>query len=286
MKPVFDHKLLSSFYLWFDSFLMRKGEAYETFTTNFYPYEDERIVDKAVFGSPYKQWVADKSVTGSVVIEAVSGDGTEYTRGDSGLIFDYENGRVLLESGFNTGINFSGRYSVKNFNTYISNQDEESLIIDNKYKLNSRYTRTLTNVEPYDQVVPAAFLSLENSDNTPFAFGGEDNTISTAKAVVFAENVYDLDGILSVFRDSNNEVFANIPFTGAPLDEYGDIKTEHYPDGYDYTGLANNYQNDIFIIREVRASKFSDKINRMSHPNLYIGFIDFEIHKYRFPRSE
>jgi len=264
---------------------MRKGDAYETFTTNFYYYADERITDKTVFGSPYKQFVPDKSVTGAVVIEAVSGDGSEYTRGTSGLKIDYENGRIILDSGVSTGISFSGRYSVKNFNTYVSDQNEESLIVEGQYELNSRYTRTLTYVPPYDHNVPAAFLSIEKAKNEPFALGGEDNSIMQAKAVVFAENTYELDGILSVFTDANNEIFANIPFTGAPLDEYGDIKLDHYPSGYYYTGVANNYQNDIFIIRETNTSKLADKIVRQTQPNLFIGFIDFEIHKYRFPRS-
>lgn len=285
MKPVFQHKVLNSFYLWYDSFIMRKGEAYETFTTNFYHYSDERITDKTVFGSPYKQFVYDKSVTGAVVIEAVSGDGIEYTRGVSGLKIDYDNGRILLNSGFNTGVDFSGRYSVKNFNTYISNENEEQLIIENQYKVNSRYTRELTYVGPYDQSLPASFLSVEKARNEPFALGGEDNSISHAKAVVFAENLYELDGILSVFSDSNNECFANIPFTGAPLDEYGDVKTNHYPTGYYYTGVAANYENDVFIVRSVETSKLSDKISKQVKPNVYVGFIDFEIHKYRFPRS-
>jgi len=284
MKPVFQHQLLSSFYLWFDSYLMRKGEAYETFTSDFYYYSDTRFPDKVVFGSPYKQFVSDKSIDNAIVIESVSGDGIEYTRGVSGLIIDYDNGRVLFDEGFPTGTNISGTYSVKNFNTYISNQNEEQLILEGKYESNSRYTRTLTNIKPYDQVTPAAFLSIESLNNQPFALGGEDNTIAQGKAVVFAENMYELDGILSIFNDSNKEVFANVPFTGVPLNEYGDIKTAQYPNGYNYTGLANNYPNDIYLIDNTMVSKFSDRIKKVLEPSLYVGFIDFEIHKYRFPR--
>ena len=66
MKPVFQHELLSSFYLWFDSYLLRKGEAYETFTTNFYHYSDERITDKVVFSSPYKQLFTMTLLTGQL----------------------------------------------------------------------------------------------------------------------------------------------------------------------------------------------------------------------------
>ena len=57
MKTVYQHELLNSFYLWFDNFLVRKGEAYKTYSTDFYYYADERVQNKTVFGSPYKQWV-------------------------------------------------------------------------------------------------------------------------------------------------------------------------------------------------------------------------------------
>lgn len=284
MKPVYQHELLTSFYLWFDSFLLRRGEAYDTFTTNFYYYSDERIQNKEVFGSPYKQFVYDKSVSGASVMETISGNGTAYSRGDNGLIFDYDNGRILMEDGFATGTNFSGSYSVKNFNTYISNQNEEQLILEGKYQTNSRYTRNLTYITPYDQVTPAAFLSLDRSNNQPFAYGGEDNTITNAKAVVFADNLYQLDGILSIFADSTQTIFPNIPFTGTPLNEYGDVKTVEYPDGYNYTGLCEQFKDDVFMINDVTVSKFSDRASRVLEPSLYVGFIDFEIYKYRFPR--
>ena len=100
-------------------------------------------------------------------------------------------------------------YSVKNFNTYVSNQNEESLIIAGKHKVNARYITGLeTYIQPYDEVVPAAFLSSTTTNNEPFALGGEDNTISHMTAVCFAENTYQLDGILSVFADASKEVFA------------------------------------------------------------------------------
>ena len=220
MKTLYQHELLNSFYLWFDNFLTTKVEAYTTYSTDFYYYADERIQNKVVFGSPYKQWVYDKNITAAQINPTISGDSGAIAEGTSGLKFDFDNGRILFDSDFATGTNISGTYTVKDFNVYITNQTEESMITATKYKKNSRYGRTLTYVPPYDQATPAAFLSLGATTNEPFAFGGMDNTITDVTAVVFAENIYQLDGALSIMADSAEVVFGNIPFTGAPLDEY------------------------------------------------------------------
>jgi len=290
MKPLYQHKLLTSFYLWFDHYLLDKGEAYKNFQgTDFYNYSDERIQNKTVFGSPYKQWVYDKSIE-NAVIPTISGEAGSLTNpsgnttGTSGLLIDYDNGRVLFNDGVSSSANISGGYAVKNFNTYVSNQNEESLIMEGKYKLNARYTRELTYVAPYDEVTPAVFLSTTTSNNEPFAFGGEDNTISNITAVAFAENTYQLDGILSIFADSTKEIFNGVPYTGAPLDEYGNIKST-YPTGYDYKNVANNNSTDIFFIQNTTVSKISDRMDKFIPVPLYVGFIDFEINKYRFPRQ-
>ena len=137
---------------------------------------------------------------------------------------------------------------------------------------------------PYDEVVPAAFLSTTTSNNQPFAIGGEDNTISQISAVAFADNPYQLDGILSIFADASKQVFNGIPYTGAPLDEFGDIKSS-YSSGYDYNNVANNFNTDTFLIENTTVSKISDRMDKVIPVPLYVGFIDFEINKYRFPRQ-
>tara|TARA_R100000152_G_C6778833_1_gene209849 strand:- start:36 stop:881 length:846 start_codon:yes stop_codon:yes gene_type:complete len=281
MKTLYQHELLNSFYLWFDNFLTTKGEAYTTYSTDFYYYADERIQNKVVFGSPYKQWVYDKNITAAQINPTISGDSGAIAEGTSGLKFDFDNGRILFDSDFATGTNISGTYTVKDFNVYITNQTEESMITATKYKKNSRYGRTLTYVPPYDQATPAAFLSLGATTNEPFAFGGMDNTITDVTAVVFAENIYQLDGALSIMADSAEVVFGNIPFTGAPLDEYGDVKSA-YSTGYDYANVASN---DHYIINKVNVSKISDSSNKVIPVDLFVGFVDFEIYKYRTPRS-
>ena len=112
-------------------FLLKKGQAHKNYSTDFYYYADERVQNKVVFGSPYKQWVYDRSITNAKV-PVISGGAGALSAGESGMIVDYENGRVLFDSSVSSSAAISGAYSVKDFNTYVSNQDEESLIIEGK----------------------------------------------------------------------------------------------------------------------------------------------------------
>jgi hypothetical protein len=38
------------------------------------------------------------------------------------------------------------------------------------------------------------------------------------------------------------------------------------------------------FIDDAKASKISDKLTRTTNPDLYLGFVDFEINQARFPR--
>ena len=43
--------------------------------------------------------------------------------------------------------------------------------------------------------------------------------------------------------------------------------------------------SSLFHIESVDVSKLSDRVKKRVNPNIFIGFIDFEIHKYRSPRA-
>ena len=120
MKALYQHVLLNSFYLWFDNFLLKKGRAYKNYRTDFYYYADERIQNKVVFGSPYKQWVYDKNISNSIINPVISGDSGAIAEGTSGLTFDFDNGRILFDSDFDTGNNISGGFTVKDFKQEIN----------------------------------------------------------------------------------------------------------------------------------------------------------------------
>ena len=68
MKPQYLHNVATSFALWLDHHLLDKGEAYSNETGKLHYYSDTRLPSGyKVFGSAYKQWVYDSSITGANV---------------------------------------------------------------------------------------------------------------------------------------------------------------------------------------------------------------------------
>jgi len=283
MKPQYQHELMTSFFLWFDHELLQKGEAYSNKTGTLFAKSDSRLPNNYIsLQSNYKQWVKDSSITGE--INPIIPTGFEGSGRANDIIFDFENGR-LIETGsvLSPGDSLTGTFAVKDFNVYLSNESEEDLIVENKFTLNSRYgTPTISGIEPYDQMTPAIFLNVEFMRNEGFSFGGEDKTSNTIKAVVLADNEYQLDGALSIFADTARKAFAKIPFSGHPTTEYGDVKGGTYS----YTDLHNTYfESNPYFIEDVTVSKFSQRAQASVPGDIKVGFIDFDVSTVRYPRS-
>ena len=283
MKPQYKHELMTSFMLWFDHELLQEGEAYSNKTGTLYAKSDSRLPNTYISAqSNYKQWVNDSSITGEVnpiIPTDFQGSG----RADN-IVFDFDNGRIIETGGsFTTGDALTGTFAVKDFNIYLTNETEEDLILENKFQINSRYgDPSMSGIDPYDQVVPAIFLNSEYMRNEGFAFGGEEKTTNTVKAVVIADSEYQLDGALSIFADAARKTFSKIPFSDHPSTEYGDIKGGVY----DYLSLSNSYSSQApYFIEDVTVSKFSERAQSRLPGNLKVGFIDFDVSTNRFPRS-
>jgi hypothetical protein len=283
MIEQFQHTATTSFFLWFDNFLLKKGQAFSNKTSKFYHYPDDRLDPRfETFGSPYKQWVTDSSIVGANIPTGVYINGTSQNR-SNGIILDFDNGRILSTNISETDF-VSGSFAVKDFNVYFTNETEEDVLIDRKYVANPRvYGPEENYINPYDAVIPAVFLSSNSMKNEPFAFGGEDTTTLMMKAVILAENTYQLDGILSIFADSRNETISQIPFSAHPITEYGDLKSGQYS----YQNLKTQYDaiNPFFFVKNVEVSKLTDKASKSITNDLYVGFIDFEICQQRYPRA-
>ena len=208
-------------------------------------------------------------------------DGTFINRGDNGLVLDFDNGRALAAGASSTDT-VTGSFAVKDFNIYFTNDTEDDLIIENKYVVNSRVpSGPYTYITPYDDVAPAIFLAASTLENKPFALGGMMDTVVLMKAVVISDDPYKLDGALSIFGDSVNEVIEPIPMSGFPYTELGDLKG----DSYNYTGVKEGYAGETpYFVDKVRTSKLSDRARKAVANELYIGFIDFDVqqHRYRF----
>lgn len=272
---------MTSFSLWLDHHILNHGEAFSNKTGILERYDDERIPSPyKVFGSQFKQWVTDSSVSGAIVPTSIFINGSGLNRSNN-VIFDFENGRILA-SGIPSNALVSGSFSVKDFNIYFTNEDEEDLIVEKKYVENPRiFSQRTGAIDPYEPAVPAIFISTKNTKNEPFAFGGLDMSATNVTAVILTEDSYQLDGILSLLADTNNKVVPKISFASHPYDENGDLKNGTYS----YTDLvAANSGDEPFFIEEADTSKLSDKVRKNIENNLHIGFADFKISKVRNPR--
>lgn len=281
MIPQYIHTLSSSFALWADHVLLKRGLAYVNKTGEFIHYNDGRLPSGwNAWGSPDKQWVANSAVTGATVPSGVYVN-SSFSGRSSGLILDYENGRILT-SGISPSATITGSYSAKEINVYPTNQDEESLIVEKTQENANQKIGTSINTRylpPYSQKIPAVFVNVQTQENTPFALGGMDLTVNKVNLVIMTKHPYELDGVLGLFADTADEIFKEIPFDSYPYTEQGDVKSL-----YNYETLAAQSQ-EYYSIDEVKSSKATDSLRRSLGTQLYIGFVDMEISKPRYPRN-
>jgi hypothetical protein len=286
MKPQFQHEITTSFTLWLDNYLLKRGEAFQNKTSDLTYLEDSRLGPGLNgFSSPYKQWVYDESITSAQIPDSATIDGASVSRNDGSgadpqLIIDHQNGRVITTAPTSSSISID--YAVKDFNTYVTNETEENLIIESKFDVNSRFKVEEIPIPPYAHAIPAIFINNTRNFNDPFSFGGQDQTMTDIRCVIMAENIFQLDGVLSIFNDSNKECFAALGFEDYPVTEFGDAPN------FNYKTLANartaSNPAALHFIDRVDVSKLSDRITKKIDPNTFIGFIDFEVVTYRYPR--
>ena len=97
-----------------------------------------------------------------------------------------------------------------------------------------------------------------------------------------AENIFQLDGALSIFNDSARKVFTALSFEDYPLNEFGDAFNFDYQKLIDHRHVTNPAAQHY--IDRVDVSKLSDRVTRKIDPNTFVGFIDFEVSTFRYPR--
>ena len=295
MKEQFDNSVMSSFLLWFDHTLLKDGEAFTDTSSWFYPVENLHN-NLYTYGAPYKQFVSDHSVTGTGVafanktVQIPTGiylDGVQLGTGTSGFSgINYEQGQVYFGTQITTPeTRLSGDYAIKDFNVYLTNEPEEKLLFETKFNLRPKTSETPTGLASNSITYPAIFLRYNGSHNEPLAFGGFDMTTINLRAVVLADNQFNLDAVCSIFRDKVRSYFTLLGTGDMPYNTLGDYKSG-VP--WSYTGVTVNFEeNNYIFIENVGVSKFSRDVNikvNNLNPDVFNGVIDFEVTKPRFPR--
>ena len=289
MQPQYDHKLINSFYLWTEDRLARVGQASVTGITQTFTYSDLGTYvppDMYSYYSNDRQFltIGDSDVTGQAVPSGVYIDGIfnpqSYTN-TTGVIIDNYNGRVLVSSNVGKAATISGNFPRKEINTYITQHDEEELLLNQEFVVNGTSFLKATSQMGLDRyTIPAVFITPAKSDNEAFAMGGTDQTINQLTMVVITDNSYLLNGTMSLFKDTKN---LQLPLLGAFDTPYGgffDIKSIPYT----YTGYTDG-QTDYVHIDDVKTSIFKGGGKTVeSLKGKYVGFVDFTLSNVRTPR--
>lgn len=296
MKPQFDQKLLSSFYLWFDDRIVRYGEAVESGSQTFYysPNSVDLANNRIAYYSPDRQFVAHGyDVPNGVYINSTGKyDFVEQDPNNAtGLMIDHDQGRVILNSSMGTELSISGDFSRKTLNTYITNESEEELLLNTDFFLSDQddqtFLESMTGFSSLNYTVPAAFISYNSSLNKPFALGGLQDTRSNIRAVVIANDNYTLDSTLSLFRDSSEVCVPIIDYAEFPFGEHFHLK--NHPFNYETLYHQKMEANAQYaFIEKINVSKLYDtSSSALNLPrNMRIGFIDFQLSTPRLPKVE
>lgn len=275
-----------SFAQFLDNRLCQDAQAYFNTSSRLYYQPDTRLSGHVAYASPFRSWVCDSGVSGALIGGVVSGSlglgGTgQLVRGQSGMVVDYNNGRVIFPASVGTGARISGSYAVKELNVYFPNQSAERMVFTNKYALNSRFARPITGIPPpYDMVTPCIFVTDTAAENEPWALGGLYNTKRHISCYVMAENPAQLQGALGSLADSLDSVFPQLPTAAWPLNVSGDYKGGS---GYNWEAVKTQYCNPgtLFSITSARVSKVGDGSAMSTDQSLWLGMADIVVEKTR-----
>ena len=291
MKAQFDHIVLSSFYLWFESHLLStKVQAYNTNLPNNFKAITAYDVPTGyiAYQGEFRQLVADTGIPNFNSGFYVNGSFVSANTSTSNIFVDYDNGRLIVPQASGAALPISGSFAVKEVNTYITNEDEEQLLLHGDFIENGQsYPYFYNNTEKLDEkayFLPACFISLANADNAAFSLGGEEETKTRIKVTVLTKDNYTLDAVLSAFRDTARETIVHVPYEQFPYGAFFSLKS--YP--YSYSQLVSGQPyltSNRSFISDVTVSKIvNETVRQKINKNVLIGFLDFELSTYRFPR--
>lgn len=286
MKAQFEHKLLSSFYLWFERKLISdKAKAYKKNQSNSFVLTSFPDVPSSyvAYQGKFRQLVADQNVD-----KANSGifvSGTFITGANTGFYIDYNNGRVILPVASGSGLTITANNTVKEVNTYLTEDDEEQLLlqgdfIDSAAQSSTHLFSKTAKLNEKTYILPACFINIIQGNGEDISFGGEVDTKTRIRVIVMALDNYTLVGLLSLFEDTQGEIIRHIPYEEFPYGVFNSIKS--YP--YSYETLSSQYSANSLIEKAKTSKVTSPEIVNKFDKNVLIGFIDFDLSTYRFPR--
>ena len=124
MKVNYQNSLTSSFLLYLDNTVLKRGEAYTNVSGSFYPVSGV-YSNYFTYAAPYKQIVSDASISGVNQMTGVYLNGNFIVPGQSGLVaINHYDGQLIFSSN-KSGQALSGNYAIKDYNVYLTDKSED-----------------------------------------------------------------------------------------------------------------------------------------------------------------
>lgn len=284
MKPTFDNEVLSSLLLWMDHQILDKGSAFTNTSSNFYSVPN-KFNGLYTYGLPFGAILDDFSISGASIPTGVFLSGSFVIPGQSGFSgINYRKGQAYFSNPVaNNAI--SGSFALKDFNIALTSEPEERLLFSTNYILRPKTAQTATGLQDNETPYPVIFIRKNGSENTPFAFGGMDNTQITASVIIVTDSQFSLDGVTSILRDSVRTRIPLIHTGEMPYDALGRFKSGNY----NYISLTSGKlaTDDYVFLCKAKEVNFDYIIRAESKtlsPKVYLGLVDLIVEKPRFPR--
>ena len=273
-----ENKVVANLMLYIDHQILSKGHAFTNYSSFFYP-TNTTVNGLHNYSAPFKQMVGDASISGANIMSGVYLDGNFKSPGQDNFVsLNYNQGAVQFSSSV-TGVNrISGNYSIKDFNIYLTNKNEEEILFEKKIHLRPKTHQTLTGLSPDSLTYPSIFLKSQSSRNMPASFGGFDFTSIEVRAMVLADSLFNLDAACSILRDLQQTSVYYIE-DELSFNAYG----AYTGTIFNYTGL--NKDNGYFVIDKTYVSKNIGAGMNDLNPEIFVGFVDFETKEIRTPRK-
>lgn len=291
MKSQFDNLVTSSMVLFLDHKICSEGAGFTNFSGEIYSINNNYF-SYNTYSLPFKQIIADSSISGANIMSGVYVDNILFLPGDSlislpespqesfGLLgINHYRGQVYFTGNPNGVV--SGNYSIKDFNIYLTNKPEEDILFKTQFLARPKTIQSITGLSDNSETIPCIFIKNNGGENVPFALGGVDNTRIDVRCIVLADNLYNLDAVCSILRDSAHEFMYTIGSNELGLDNLGNFTSGYY----NYNDIVDSKSEtyDKLYIEEVRVSKIPNfGSNTIAYNNsVFSAFIDFTLRKIR-----
>ena len=292
MKVQYDNKVMSSLMLYVDHKVCRVGEAFSNHSGYLYDNQPSYLYKDGsynyyTYSTPFKQLVADYSITGASIPSGIYVDGIHYGVGLTGPSLhsiNHAQGHFYTRTAIaqtSATPRQSAIYAVKEFNTYLTSMPEEKLLFETKINLREKITNPITGLSFHAQTYPAIFLKNMGAVNEPFSFGGVNTTTNRVRAMVLADSAFNLDAVCSILKDCVTDVVPLVGGGDLPFDALGGS-----PSGYNYTGIASSKiaAGQYLNISNVTISRDITKgYTEGANPEVQASFVDFSVQSFRQP---